>query len=219
MDPDGDETAFLTQESGLDRSTWSNAPQTTTSTRMGRSERYHSIANRILHSQFYKVFYLGMVLISVICLIVSISSRCPPGWFYFLEIIVNLSMIAEVAVRFLALRNLFWKSLWNIGDVLLVGLCVITLLVLGFGECGASGRKEAVAEEIVLVIRNAAQLVRLVRMMAKNRRQLTTRNTNIDFGSIIGTSPNNLAPDILPGGTLSSYDAPIGWDDEDDDFL
>lgn len=164
-------------------------------------------------------------------------------------------MIAEVAVRFLALRHvrlivlifmrcysineqLFWKSLWNVGDVLLVGLCVITLIVLGFGECGESRSTEAVAEEIVLVLRNGAQLVRLMRMVAKyviliesrkgpylimssshrNRRQLTTRNTNIDFGSIIGTSPNQLAPDILPGGTFGSYDTNINWE-EDDDFL
>lgn len=109
----------------------------------------------------------------------------------------------------------------------------MTLFVLGFAECSSTRSKEAVAEEVILVLRNGAQLIRLGRMVDKyvvwrvwmhgrdtrgsfgtsrNRRQLGSRSSNIDFESI--------GEGVLDSddGTLPIYNAPSSWD-EDEDFF
>lgn len=132
-----------------------------------KAEILHSAANRILHSRFYKLFYGGLALASLVCVILSIYERCPSGMFLVLEILVNLAMIIEVSIRSFALQKLFWKSLWNKFDILLVWLCLITLGFLFFGECSSSKSREAILDTALLVLRNVLQFVRLFIFMKK----------------------------------------------------
>ncbi|KAJ3060691.1 hypothetical protein HK102_009401, partial [Quaeritorhiza haematococci] len=72
-------------------------------------------------------------------------------------------MIIEVTIRYIALGKLFWKSPWNIADIFLVALCILTLGYLSFESCGNRARNtEAFADTLLLVIRNGVQFGRLV---------------------------------------------------------
>lgn len=69
---------------------------------MTRSEITKGIANRFVHSRTYIFLYLGMAALSVTTVALSMSDGCPGLAFYILEIIVNVSMILEVGIRFVA---------------------------------------------------------------------------------------------------------------------
>lgn len=70
-----------------------------------KSEVIKSAANRMLHSQPYKIFYILLALTSGIGLIVSLSTSCPPSWFYFVEGLVVCCMILECILRVSILLN------------------------------------------------------------------------------------------------------------------
>jgi len=50
----------------------------------------------------YICLYLGMAALSIATVILSLKDGCPGLAFYILEVIVNVTMILEVAVRFVA---------------------------------------------------------------------------------------------------------------------
>lgn len=70
---------------------------------MTKKEITQGIANRFVHSRVYIILYLSMTALSVTTIALSIKDGCPGLAFYVLEIIINTSMIVEVAVRFVAL--------------------------------------------------------------------------------------------------------------------
>ncbi|KAJ3067309.1 hypothetical protein HDU98_009512 [Podochytrium sp. JEL0797] len=164
---------------------------------MTQSEVLTSIANRILHSKFYRGLYVVMMVLSLICL--ALVSVGPSGLYYWLDAIVNLTMIIEVLIRVNAMGKNFWKSIWNQIDIALVFLCIVTLFWLIFGECQAdSANWETELDALLLIVRNAVQLFRVIAMVNKNREQLMGRGTPaaIDF--------NNAAPnvDYLGGASI-----------------
>lgn len=67
-----------------------------------RQEITRGIANRFVHSRAYIFLYLGMAALSITTVILSMQDGCPGLAFYILELIINTTMIAEVAVRFIA---------------------------------------------------------------------------------------------------------------------
>jgi len=70
---------------------------------MTREEIRKGIANRVIHSRTYIFLYLGMAALSISTVVLSMREGCPGLAFYILEVIINSAMIAEVAIRFLAL--------------------------------------------------------------------------------------------------------------------
>lgn len=67
-----------------------------------RKEITKGLANRFVHSRTYIFLYLGMAALSVTTIVLSVTDGCPGLAFYILEIIINTSMIVEVAIRFVA---------------------------------------------------------------------------------------------------------------------
>lgn len=67
-----------------------------------RSEISRGVANRFVHSRSYIFLYLAMAALSVATVVLSLKDGCPGLAFYVLEIIINVSMIAEVGIRFIA---------------------------------------------------------------------------------------------------------------------
>ena len=67
-----------------------------------KKEITQGIANRFVHSRVYIILYLSMTALSVTTIALSITDGCPGLAFYILEIIINTSMIVEVAIRFVA---------------------------------------------------------------------------------------------------------------------
>ncbi|KAJ3193143.1 hypothetical protein HK101_005367 [Irineochytrium annulatum] len=188
-------------------------PTSTRPTTITSNEILHSLANRILHSSFYKWFYLIMAFVSVTCLVLSFMSRCPSGYFYILETIVNLAMILEVGIRMLALRKIFWRNLWNVLDLLLVLLCVLTLLWLALGECTTERSWEAEADTILLVLRNMIQFFRLMMMLAKNGQNMSRRTQNIDFSTVDTLSVGAGIGDLGFGGPGGGFGGSFGGAD------
>lgn len=153
--------------------------------RMTRKEVIHGMANRLLYSTFYKQLYVVMCVLSIISLIMSLVEKCPGVWFIVFESIVNLTMVIEVTIRVLALGNMYWKSVWNFLDILIVFLCVLTMFSLFFTQCSTERSNEAILDTGLLIIRNGIQLGRLISITRRNRRSNVTSNpTKVDFSTI-----------------------------------
>lgn len=67
-----------------------------------RQEITKGLANRFVHSRTYIFLYLGMAALSITTIVLSLTDGCPGLPFYILEVIINVSMILEVAIRFVA---------------------------------------------------------------------------------------------------------------------
>ncbi|TPX58891.1 hypothetical protein PhCBS80983_g02843 [Powellomyces hirtus] len=146
-----------------------------------------------------------MLLLSGACLAGTFMSPCPNTWLCLMEVVLNLGMVAEVGIRFVALGKLFWLSYWNIIDVALVPLCMITLMLILFTPCSESSRGEMEFEDLLLLFRNGVVLSRLVLVLQKNRTQLGSTPRNIDFSGIPTLDPMG---DLVPGGRqLPLWDA------------
>ncbi|KAI8878251.1 hypothetical protein K501DRAFT_258891 [Backusella circina FSU 941] len=124
------------------------------------------MANRFIYSRFYIGLYFLLATLSFITIMMSLRETCPSTLFLVFEVIINFAMIIEVSTRLLALGKGYWRSIWNILDTILVGLCVITLLVLTTG-CSVLEHNEAIFDNVLLVIRNGFQCGRLVTMLRR----------------------------------------------------
>ncbi|CAG8690761.1 2258_t:CDS:2 [Funneliformis mosseae] len=175
---------------------------------LSKKEVVHGIANRIIYSRFYTWLYLGMALLSSTSIILSLTERCPTLGFIILEIIINTVMIVEVGTRFLALGKLFWNSIYNIFDIILVALCIITLLFIIGGGCSHKG--EEIIDSILLIARNLIQFGRIFVMLRKNKKNRKTRNATVDFSNVRDPSVS-MDVDSMDHG-------PFLLDDEDDIF-
>ena len=151
---------------------------------MTRDEIAKNIANRFVHSGTYIVLYLAMAALSITTVVLSMVNDCPTLAFYILEFIVNAAMILEVVIRFVAFGRVrdylvnwsgmsrltahpqqFWKSLWNIADLILTAFCVITILFIFFAGCGNTSKEEELLDTLLLVARNVLQFARLAAVM------------------------------------------------------
>ncbi|KAH6585016.1 hypothetical protein BASA60_000711 [Batrachochytrium salamandrivorans] len=159
-------------------------------TGFNQKELIHSLASRLLHSTSYQVFYVIMAVLSLVC----------------------LAIVSLVGVRFLAYRKRYWHSVWNILDIVMVLFCVVAFVFVVGGACDSTKRKEAVAEEILLIFRNGIQFSRLVLMMQKNRTSLASRTRNIDIGSVSSADAIHMVPDIDSSFTGVYFD-------DDDDYV
>ncbi|KAJ7786524.1 hypothetical protein B0H16DRAFT_1490752 [Mycena metata] len=133
-----------------------------------RSEITKGLANRFVHSRTYIFLYLGMAALSVTTVILSLSDGCPGLAFYILEVIINTSMILEVGIRFVAFGRQFWKSPFNVVDLILTVFCALTLLVLAFAKCGAGSKEEELLDTLLLIARNVLQFGRLAAVMRQS---------------------------------------------------
>lgn len=59
----------------------------------------------------------------------------------------------------------FWKSPFNVMDLVLTFFCALTLLVLTFAKCGTGSKEEAILDTLLLVTRNVLQFGRLAAVM------------------------------------------------------
>ncbi|KAG0707508.1 hypothetical protein DFH29DRAFT_796588 [Suillus ampliporus] len=149
-----------------------------------RKEITRGIANRFVHSHTYIFLYLSMAALSVTTVVLSLSDGCPGLPFYILEIIINTSMILEVGVRFVAFGRQFWRSPFNVLDLILTLFCVITLLVITFAGCGAGSKEEELLDTLLLIARNVLQFGRLAAVMRQSGQSIFSRPKPIDISAV-----------------------------------
>jgi hypothetical protein len=59
----------------------------------------------------------------------------------------------------------FWKSPFNVVDLILTVFCALTLLVLAFAKCGSTSKEEELLDTFLLIARNVLQFGRLAAVM------------------------------------------------------
>ncbi|THH33125.1 hypothetical protein EUX98_g1070 [Antrodiella citrinella] len=150
---------------------------------MSRDEIAKGIANRFVHSRIYIVLYLGMAALSVTTVVLSLVNGCPTLPFYILEVIVNSAMILEVVIRFVAFGRQFWKSPFNILDLIITVFCVVTLAVIFFAGCSNTSKEEEVLDTLLLVARNVLQFGRLAAVMRQSGQSIFSRPKPIDLST------------------------------------
>ncbi|TDL28029.1 hypothetical protein BD410DRAFT_739410 [Rickenella mellea] len=148
-----------------------------------RQEITRGIANRFVHSRTYIFLYLGMAALSITTIVLSLTNGCPGLAFYILEVIINTTMIAEVAIRLVAFGRQFWKSPFNVMDLVLTAFCCLTLLVIAFAGCGSTSKKEEILDTLLLVARNVLQFIRLAAVMRQSGQSIFSRPKPIDLST------------------------------------
>ncbi|KAI5116190.1 hypothetical protein M0805_002285 [Coniferiporia weirii] len=148
-----------------------------------RKEITRGIANRFVHSRTYIFLYLAMAALSITTVVLSLQDGCPGLAFYILEIIINTTMIAEVGIRFVAFGRQFWKSPFNVIDLVLTSFCVITVLTIVFAGCGSTSKEEEVLDTLLLVARNVLQFIRLAAVMRQSGQSIFSRPRPIDLSA------------------------------------
>ncbi|KAJ7161372.1 hypothetical protein C8R43DRAFT_992610 [Mycena crocata] len=153
--------------------------------RPGQPEPTHhkGVANRFVHSRTYIFLYLGMAALSVTTVILSLTDGCPGLAFYVLEVVINTSMILEVGIRFVAFGRQFWKSPFNVVDLILTVFCALTLLVLAFAKCGSTSKEEELLDTFLLIARNVLQFGRLAAVMRQSGQSIFSRPKPIDINA------------------------------------
>ncbi|KAG6840913.1 hypothetical protein C0991_003255 [Blastosporella zonata] len=124
-----------------------------------------------------------MAALSVTTVILSLRDGCPGLEFFILEFIINTSMILEVAIRFVAFGRQFWKSPFNVMDLILTIFCALTLLVIMFAKCGTGSKEEEILDTLLLVTRNVLQFGRLAAVMRQSGQSIFSQPKPIDISS------------------------------------
>lgn len=150
---------------------------------LSRSEITRGLANRFVHSRTYILLYLAMAALSITTVVLSLVDGCPGLAFYILEIVVNSAMILEVGIRFVAFGRQFWKSPFNVVDLVLTLFCAVTLLVIVFAGCGSTSKEEEVLDTLLLVARNVLQFLRLAAVMRQSGQSIFSRPKPIDLNA------------------------------------
>ena len=145
------------------------------------SEVIRGLANRFLYSSTYKIFYFSLTLLSCTVLIMALLNPCPPQWMKFLDFVINLALIAEVAIRIVSQGKMYFKFWANIIDAILLCFCILTLFVLG-RACSASVEFEEVLDALLLALRNLVQFGRLYGVLIKERHRYLNFDVEADEG-------------------------------------
>jgi len=148
-----------------------------------KQEITQGIANRFVHSRVYIILYLSMTALSVTTIALSLTDGCPGLAFYVLEVVINTSMIVEVGIRLVAFGRQFWKSPFNIMDLIITVICAVTILFIFFAGCGSTSKEEELFDTLLLVARNVLQFVRLASVVRQSGQSIFSRPKPIDLRS------------------------------------
>ncbi|KAJ2710779.1 hypothetical protein H4R19_003579, partial [Coemansia spiralis] len=172
----------------------------------------HGAANRLLYSRFYTYYYAAMSVLGLVSLVTAFVESCPSVFFIAVEGTLCVCMMLEIVTRVVAMQWGFLVSWWNYFDILLVLFCGVTLILLSRG-CSASSNSEELINTILIVVRNAAQVFRLLATLRKNRRQLDARGLDVNLENN-GPSFLDFIDDVdgLMDGPDRQYHLPTSYD-------
>lgn len=149
------------------------------------------VASRIVLSKSYVILYVVLICLQTFLLTWGLAnhgfgddSEREDIWYIILDTFVTLLLVLEVGVRIKANRRTFWQSWLNWVDVIVCGVCVLTLLMYAIDPWQA----EEYLTYIILIVRYSFQLFRLALVIARHRNRehmMYTANTSgVDFTSV-----------------------------------
>ncbi|KAJ2781112.1 glycylpeptide N-tetradecanoyltransferase [Coemansia javaensis] len=171
---------------------------------LSRHEILRGAANRLLYSRFYTYYYAGMFALGVVSLVTALAESCPSVFFIAVEGALCVCMVLEIVTRAVAMQWGFLGSWWNYFDIVIVLFCGTTLILLSRG-CSAGSNSEELINTLLLVVRNAAQVLRLLATLRKNRRQADAHSLSVDLENNNASSFLEIIDDVdgLMGATPS----------------
>ncbi|WVR03252.1 hypothetical protein IAU60_000243 [Kwoniella sp. DSM 27419] len=149
------------------------------------SEQLRGVANRIIFSRYYVLFYGAMMGLSFATLVISLiathGNKCPPAVWHILEVIINVLMVVEVGTRWIAYGKKYPMTPLNVVDIILVLFCSVTLILVFRNPCGSGTRSEELLDTILLIIRNTVQFLRLGSILRRSGHSLLNPPKPIDL--------------------------------------
>ena len=147
-----------------------------------RAEKWGMVASRLYFSKQYVAFYAVMIILSIVAMLMLLTEQylgtsvyqVSPGLLV-LEIALNILLVLEIGVRFSAQRDGFWQSWYNVFDILVTFLCLISIV------CFLSIPEETKVEEFfassVIAARYLIQIVRVVFLFCAGHRRRNMAET------------------------------------------
>ncbi|WVQ93982.1 hypothetical protein IAU59_001060 [Kwoniella sp. CBS 9459] len=149
------------------------------------SEQLRGVANRIIFSRYYILFYGAMMGLSFATLVISLiathGNTCPPAVWHILEVVINILMVVEVGTRWVAYGKKYPLTLLNVVDIILVLFCSVTLILVFRNPCGSGTRSEELLDTILLIIRNTVQFLRLGSILRRSGHSILNPPKPIDL--------------------------------------
>ncbi|OCF33096.1 hypothetical protein I317_01896 [Kwoniella heveanensis CBS 569] len=149
------------------------------------SEQLRGVANRIIFSRYYILFYGAMMGLSFATLVISLiathGNKCPPAVWHILEVVINILMVVEVGTRWVAYGKKYPLTLLNVVDIILVLFCSVTLILVFRNPCGSGTRSEELLDTILLIIRNTVQFLRLGSILRRSGHSILNPPKPIDL--------------------------------------
>lgn len=107
-------------------------------TAVSRREVWSMVASRLYFSRAYILFYALMIVLSIVAIVMLLathyltSAYTVPPLLVALEIILNVFLTLEIAVRYVSQKDEFWKNNYNVFDLLVTLLCLFSVVCFLF---------------------------------------------------------------------------------------
>lgn len=128
--------------------------------------------SRIYYSNIFKIFYFAMIIISIVCIGVSLFQLYNTSLFlHIIEALVTVLLIFETIYRCImqGWKNYFEQK-WNLVDIGVI-IASIGLLWVGVKIGGGIGEIDSVTAVIIIITRTLVQFLRLISSIKKKKEQ------------------------------------------------
>jgi len=145
------------------------------------------VVNRFLFSKAYSFFYIVMIVLNLVLIIWILSNRSvlkepskTQRLFVAIECWLNLSLLAEVALKIVAQKKKYFRSNSNLFDFSVVLMAWTALIFFFLPNAGA----ETMTSNILLVIRYFVQFLRLIIMIKNQQYVIRSARSRVDFTNL-----------------------------------
>jgi len=148
-------------------------------------EKFNFIATRMLYSKSFQYYYFFVIILSIISLVLSYFLECTNELYFFLESLIIFALLAEITIRLLAQRKYYFRSIWNILDLIILANC-IWLYYITKTKCPLNNN-DSIIDSGILVVRYLIQFIRLGILLRKNKTSGTNnKRISVNFSHISG---------------------------------
>lgn len=188
-----------------------------------RAEKWSMVASRLYFSKQYVAFYAVMIILSIVAMLMLLTEhywgtsvyQVSPGLLV-LEIALNVLLTLEIWVRFSAQRDGFWQSWYNVFDILVTFLCLVSIV------CFLSIPEETKVEEFfassVIAARYLIQIVRVVFLFRAGRTRRNMAKNSFGLEIEFSTLPRRASEADLFAAEIRSPSDSADFVSDDDEW-